>query len=64
MIVKDRLVLVTGASSAIGAAVAKAMANAGGRVVLLARSRDLLDQVAAEISSAGGKARAYRSKIA
>jgi NADP-dependent 3-hydroxy acid dehydrogenase YdfG len=54
MIVKDKLVLVTGASSGIGAAAAKAMAKAGGRVVLLARSKDLLDQVAAEISSAGG----------
>lgn len=59
MIVKDKLVLVTGASSGIGAATARAMAEAGGRVALLARSRELLDRVAAEINSAGGKARAY-----
>jgi len=64
MIIKDRLVMVTGASSGIGAAIAKAMANAGGRVVLLARSKDLLDQVAAGIGSAGGKASAYPVDLA
>ena len=64
MIIKDRLVLVTGASSGIGAGVAKAMANAGGRVVLLARSKDLLGQVAAGIASAGGKAHAYPVDLA
>ena len=64
MIVKDKLVLVTGASSGIGAATAKAMAKAGGRVVLLARSKELLEQVAAEISSAGGKAWVYPVDLA
>jgi len=64
MIVKDRLVLVTGASSGIGAATAKAMARAGGRVALIARSKELLDRVAAEIGSAGGDARVYPVDLA
>jgi short-subunit dehydrogenase len=64
MNVNDKLVLVTGASSGIGAAVAKAVANAGGRVVLLARSKELLHQVATEINSAGGKAHAYPVDLA
>jgi NADP-dependent 3-hydroxy acid dehydrogenase YdfG len=57
MIIKGSLVLVTGASSGMGAAIAKAMANAGGRLVLLARRKETLDKVAADISSAGGEAR-------
>jgi uncharacterized protein len=55
MEINGKLVLVTGASSGIGAAIAKAMAKAGGRVVLLARRADALDQVAAEITATGGK---------
>jgi short-subunit dehydrogenase len=64
MMINDKLVLVTGASSGIGAATAKAMAKAGGRVVLLARGKELLDQVAAEIGSAGGKAWTYPVNLA
>jgi short-subunit dehydrogenase len=59
MVINDKLVVVTGASSGIGAATAKAMAKAGGRVALLARRKDLLDQVVAEITSGGGQAWAY-----
>ena len=51
--------LVTGASSGIGAATAKAMARAGGRVVLLARRQEALDRVASEIRSAGAHAWTY-----
>ena len=59
MIIKGSLVLVTGASSGIGAAIAKSMAEAGGRIVLLARRKDALDKVAQEITSAGMEAKAY-----
>ncbi len=59
MKIAGRLVLITGASSGIGAATARAMARAGGRVVLLARRQVELDKVATEIKGAGGEAWAY-----
>jgi NAD(P)-dependent dehydrogenase (short-subunit alcohol dehydrogenase family) len=58
--ISGKLVLITGASSGIGAAAAKAMAKEGARVVLLARSEKALAQVAAEIASIGGIAWTYR----
>ena len=46
---KDRRVLVTGASRGIGAAVARRLAESGARVALLARSKDALAALAREI---------------
>jgi NADP-dependent 3-hydroxy acid dehydrogenase YdfG len=48
--------LVTGASSGIGAATAKALAAQGAAVALLARRADRLQDLKAEIESAGGTA--------
>jgi NADP-dependent 3-hydroxy acid dehydrogenase YdfG len=48
--------LVTGASSGIGAATAKALAAQGAAVALLARRADRLQEVQAEIESDGGTA--------
>ena len=59
MKIEGRLALITGASSGIGAATAKAMAREGGRVLLLARTPSGLEQVAAEIKSKGGAAWVY-----
>ena len=59
MNIQGRLVLITGASSGIGAASAKAMARNGARVLLLARTQSGLEQVATEIKAKGGKAWVY-----
>ena len=48
--------LVTGASSGIGAATAKALAAQGAAVALVARRKDRLEVLASEIEGSGGKA--------
>jgi short-subunit dehydrogenase len=55
---RDRVVVVTGASSGIGAATARAFGAAGCRVVLAARRRERLEALAGEIeaNAAGAKA--------
>jgi NADP-dependent 3-hydroxy acid dehydrogenase YdfG len=52
----DTAALVTGASSGIGAATAKALAAQGAVVALLARRADRLQELKTEIESAGGTA--------
>ena len=52
-------VLITGASRGIGAAVATMAADAGARVLLVARGRDALEDVATKIRDDGGDAHTY-----
>lgn len=59
MEIDGKLILVTGASSGIGAATSRALANEGGRVVLLARTESSLATVAEDIAVRGGRAWAY-----
>ncbi len=59
MKIQEKLIVVTGASQGIGAAAAKVLAKRGGKIVLLARTRPLLEQVVEEIVVNGGKAVAY-----
>ena len=53
MDLKDKVVVITGASMGIGLATARAAAAAGARVVLAARSSDKLTQLAEELQHAG-----------
>ena len=53
---KDKVALITGASSGIGWSTAKAFAAKGSKVVLAARREQQLSQLASEIIEAGGDA--------
>lgn len=53
-----KVALVSGASTGIGRATALALARHGATVALVARSSDLLQEVAEEVTSGGGTARA------
>lgn len=53
---KDKVVLITGASSGFGEDAARLFAKEGCRVVLTARRLDRLQMLAAEIQNAGGEA--------
>lgn len=52
----DRVAVVTGASSGIGAAVARSLGRHGAAVALAARRADALGDVAADVEEAGGRA--------
>lgn len=53
---KDNVVLITGASSGIGEAVARELVRRGAKVALCARRTDLLEKVVTELRAAGGSA--------
>jgi NAD(P)-dependent dehydrogenase (short-subunit alcohol dehydrogenase family) len=58
-----RVVLVTGASSGIGRAVAAQVGRHGGRVLLVSRTADKLADLRAEIEAAGGQAWSYPTDL-
>jgi short-subunit dehydrogenase len=61
---QGRVAVVTGASSGIGAALARELARRGGRVALVARRRDRLEALAREIVEAGGEASVHPCDVA
>lgn len=56
MAIKDKVVIITGASSGIGEATAKMLAAKGAKVVLGARNTTKLQKLTNEIKAAGGQA--------
>ena len=58
-----RTALVTGASSGIGAATAKALARAGAKVAVAARRRERLDELVNQIDKAGATAIALTADV-
>ncbi|XXT17594.1 SDR family oxidoreductase [Sorangium sp. So ce429] len=52
---RDKVVVITGASSGVGRITARLFAERGAAVVLAARTRETLEEVAAECESAGGR---------
>ena len=61
---RGKRVLLTGASSGIGAQAAPKLAAAGATVIAVARREDLLADVVARITAAGGRAMAVRADLA
>ncbi|RMG96633.1 MAG: SDR family NAD(P)-dependent oxidoreductase, partial [Chloroflexi bacterium] len=59
MEIQGKTAVITGASSGIGAATAKALAQKGAHVLLLARTQDKLAEVAESIIAANGQASIY-----
>ena len=55
---QNKAVLITGASRGLGAALARRLGAAGARLALVARERQPLEQLVAEIRAAGGEAHA------
>jgi len=60
---KNKVALVTGASSGIGEAIAIALASAGATVILTARDQNKLDAVRQKCISAGGKAWVHAAEV-
>lgn len=61
--VKDKVILISGASSGIGKATALRLAESGASLVLVARNIEALEQVAVEVRERGGQAWIYNADL-
>jgi short-subunit dehydrogenase len=61
--VEGKRIVITGASYGQGEATARLLARAGAHVMLIARTKDRLDQIVGEITDAGGTASSYALDI-
>ncbi|MYN29325.1 SDR family oxidoreductase [Duganella levis] len=61
--IENKVVVITGASSGLGEATARHLAARGAAVVLGARRTDKLEQIAADIRAAGGKAEVVATDV-
>ena len=61
--ISGKVVIITGASSGLGEATARHLAEKGARIVLAARRKDKLDALVAELVAAGGQAVAYQTDV-
>lgn len=59
----DKVAIITGGNSGVGAATAKLFADEGAKVVISARRKDKLDEVASEIEENGGEVLAVSCDI-
>ncbi|MEC0270600.1 SDR family oxidoreductase [Paenibacillus anseongense] len=57
--IENKVVLITGGGTGLGAETARLLASKGAIVAVAARRKDKLDEVVAQITKAGGKASAY-----
>ena len=60
---EGKVIVVTGASSGIGRAVATALARSGGHLMLVSRTEEKLNELKAEIEKEGGKAWVYPTDL-
>jgi NAD(P)-dependent dehydrogenase (short-subunit alcohol dehydrogenase family) len=62
--IKGKRILITGASSGIGLETALKVGEAGGKVLLVSRTREKLDEVASRVEEAGGTAHVHPADLA
>ena len=61
--IKDKVIVITGASSGFGKETAKKAAELGGKVVLAARREELLREITQEIRESGGEASYIKTDV-